>query len=197
MYENKKIIEIKSYLKPECLGNCFKEKPCCNCAIGANRQSAIKWMITMYDALGLTCETLIYSIWIYDYYMSKNIKSTDLNMNLLVVCTCLFIGSKLGEPFGRMIYANQLKESTDHAYPVSAFVNMERKILKSLNYNVSFMTPIHYIHNKIKDTKEVMFAIELLIGLYKVGQIKTMCAKEVAKKTMNALAICRLGYSKK
>lgn len=96
------------------------------------RAILVDWIVEIHDKFHLKSQTLYHTIWLIDTYLSiKYIKRSDFQ---LLGLGCLYISCKFYE-----IYYPQLKEcveATDGAYSKEDLLNIEKDILKTINYNL-------------------------------------------------------------
>ena len=104
------------------------------------RAILIDWLIDVHMRFNFKEETLFITIYIIDCYLTLK-KIERCNLQLLGV-TALFIACKQNE-----IIFRRLKEYayiTDNAYTESDIINMENIILKTLNFNILFPSPLSF-----------------------------------------------------
>jgi hypothetical protein len=96
------------------------------------RAILVDWIIEIHCHYNFITKTLFQCIFIIDAYLSKNI--VDRNTLQLVGVTSLLISCKENE----IIYPslNKFIQLTDNAYTVEELKNMEKKIIKSLNFDI-------------------------------------------------------------
>jgi hypothetical protein len=96
------------------------------------RAILVDWIIEIHCHYNFITKTLFQCIFIIDAYLSKNI--VDRNTLQLVGVTSLLISCKENE----IIYPsiNKFIQITDNAYTVEELKIMEKKIIKSLNFDI-------------------------------------------------------------
>lgn len=139
----------------------------------------IDWIIEMHSKFCLTNRTLFLSIKIMDYYLSSY-EITRYNFQLLGLAS-LFIACKFEETFVPQV--NNLVFMTAEAYTEKDLIKMELNLLKKLNYDLDFTTPLDWlniIRYKLKFNDELVKKITFLIeiSLLDIEVIK-FSAKEI------------------
>ena len=121
------------------------------------RAILIDWLIDVHLKYKLLPQTLYITIHLIDRYLSKN--NTNRAKLQLVGITAMFIACKYEE-----IYPPYLKDFvyiTDGAYVKSEVLNMEYKMLKCLDFNITFPThwSIFEIYRKKLELDEKAFKL--------------------------------------
>ena len=121
------------------------------------RAILIDWLIDVHLKYKLVPQTMYIAVNLIDRYLSKN--DTNRNKLQLVGVTAMFIACKYEE-----IYPPELKDFvyiTDGAYVKSDVLHMEYKMLKSLDFNVTFPTQwsIFEIYKKKLNLNEKTFKL--------------------------------------
>ena len=101
------------------------------------RAILIDWLIEVHYRFRLKSETLFQTVWIIDTYLSL-VQISRAKLQLLGIAS-LLISCKSNE-----IYYPQLKEFTDitdGAYVKTDLIEMEKKVLKILDFNIIAPTP--------------------------------------------------------
>ena len=139
------------------------------------RAILIDWLIDVHLKYKLVPQTLYIAVNLIDRYLSKN--ETDRTKLQLVGVTAMFIACKYEE-----IYPPELKDFvyiTDDAYVKSDVLYMEYKILKTLNFDITFPTQWSFldIYRKKLDLNEkayklAWFLMELCLIDYKCLKFK-------------------------
>jgi cyclin B len=119
------------------------------------RAILIDWLIDVHLKYKLVPQTMYIAVNLIDRYLEKN-ETTRAKLQLVGV-TAMFIACKYEE-----IYPPELKDFvyiTDGAYVKADVLNMEYKMLKSLDFNVTFPTQwsIFEIYKKKLDLNEKTF----------------------------------------
>ena len=156
------------------------------------RAILIDWLIDVHNKYKLVPQTMYISVNLIDRYLSKN--DTSRPKLQLVGVTSMFIASKYED-----IYPPKLKDLvyvTDHAYVKDDVLIMENKMLKSLNFDITFPTQWSFLELYKKklnlDNKTFFLAWFLMeLGLinykmikYKMSQIASS-AIFISCKTLN------------
>ena len=104
------------------------------------RAILVDWLIDVHLNFNFNKETLFQAIWILDTYLSNEI--IPRNKLQLLGITCLFISCKYNE----ICYpkTNEFIFATDNAYDVKELLNMEKEILKKLEFNILSPTSIQF-----------------------------------------------------
>eukprot|EP01083_Nonionella_stella_P014743 41333_1 len=144
-----------------------------DCNYVENKQTSVSWNMRsvlvdwLYDLqidLRLNEETLFASINYIDLFLSKCVVSRQ-HLQLLGV-TAIMIASKtyevIPQPIAEWIYLSH------DQYTRRQLINLEKKVLKLINWNVFQVTPYNYIHPwaqilEIRKGSREMFVIDLLI----------------------------------
>ena len=139
------------------------------------RAILIDWLIDVHLKYKLVPQTIYIAVNLIDRYLAKN--DTNRAKLQLVGVTAMFIACKYEE-----IYPPELKDFvyiTDGAYVKSDVLNMEYRMLKSLEFNVTFPTQwsIFEIYRKKLDLNEkcfklAWFLMELCLIDYKILKFK-------------------------
>jgi cyclin B len=101
----------------------------------------IDWLIEVHLKFKLLAETLFLTINFIDRYLQKN--QTPRNKLQLIAVSSLLIACKYEE-----IYPPELSSFvyiTDNAYKTEEILDYEQKILESLEYDVTYPTPLRYL----------------------------------------------------
>ena len=104
------------------------------------RAILVDWLIDVHYNFNLNKETLFQAIWILDTYLSYEI--VPRNKLQLVGITCLFISCKYNEICYRR--TNEFIYVTDNTYNIKELLNMEKDILKKLDFNILAPVPIQF-----------------------------------------------------
>ena len=139
------------------------------------RAILIDWLIDVHLKYKLVPQTIYIAVNLIDRYLAKN--DTNRAKLQLVGVTAMFIACKYEE-----IYPPELKDFvyiTDGAYVKADVLNMEYRMLKSLEFNVTFPTQwsIFEIYRKKLDLNEkcfklAWFLMELCLIDYKILKFK-------------------------
>jgi len=124
----------------------------------------IDWLVDVHLRFKLRSETLFLTVNIIDKYLTKATVSRQ-NLQLLGV-TAMFIACKYEE-----IYAPEIKNFayiTDNSYTKDDILNMERQVLKVLDFNVTMTSSYQFLQRFIEylDCEEkVKYMAQYLIEL--------------------------------
>jgi cyclin B len=142
-----------------------------------NRMRAIllDWLIDVHLKYKMVPQTMYISVNLIDRYLSKN-ETTRMKLQCVGVAS-MFIASKYEE-----IYPPELKDFvyiTDRAYVKSEVLEMEYKMLTSLNFDITFPTQWSFFEiftKKLKLVQKVYylawFLMELSLINYKMMKFK-------------------------
>ena len=160
------------------------------------RAVLIDWLIDVHLRYKMVPQTIYISVNLIDRFLSKN-ETTRPKLQLVGV-TSMFIASKYEE-----IYPPDLKDFvyiTDKAYVKSQVLDMESKMLSSLNFDITFPTQWSFlqIFRKKLDLDEktfnyAWFLMELSLINYKMLKYKM---SQIAASAI-FIAISALNYYKK
>ena len=171
------------------------------------RAILIDWLIDVHLKYKMVPQTMYISVNLIDRYLSKN-ETSRVKLQLVGVAS-MFISSKYEE-----IYPPELKDFvyiTDKAYVKSDVLDMEYKMLKSLNFDITFPTQWSFLEiftKKLKIDKKTFnlawFLMELSLINYKMLKFKysliAASAIMIAIKTLNYFDEVEfekiIGYSK-
>jgi cyclin B len=96
------------------------------------RAILVDWLIEMHDKFNFKSQTLYQTIWLIDTYLSlKYIRRSDFQ---LLGLGCMYISCKFNEIFYPIL--KDCIEISDGAYTKEDLLNIEKDILKTINYNV-------------------------------------------------------------
>ncbi|XP_051875737.1 G2/mitotic-specific cyclin-B1-like isoform X1 [Pristis pectinata] len=136
---------------------------------GAMRAILIDWLVQVQVKFKLLPETLYLTVSILDRFLQDSLV-TKKNLQLVGV-TAMFIASKYEEVFPPEI--GDFVIITDDAYTSAQIRQMERRILKKLNFSLGKPLPLHFLRraSKVADVSIEQHALakylmELTIGDY-------------------------------
>ena len=128
--------EIYAYLRQLETTNQIKEDYLRGCIItGQMRSRLIDWMVSVHLQFKLLPETLFMSVNILDRFLEQEGKNTSRDRLQLVGVVAMLIASKIEE-----IYIPTIDEfvySTDNAYNEEEVKDMELKIMRTLDFNLT------------------------------------------------------------
>ncbi|KAJ7136033.1 cyclin-like protein [Mycena epipterygia] len=99
------------------------------------------WLIQLHVRFRLLSETLFLCVNIIDRFLSARVVS--LAKLQLVGVTCMFIAAKFEEVVAPSV--TQFLECADSSYTESEILQAERYVLKTLDWNLSYPNPVHYL----------------------------------------------------
>ncbi|KAF7350463.1 Cyclin N-terminal domain-containing protein [Mycena venus] len=99
------------------------------------------WLIQLHVRFRLLPETLFLCVNIIDRFLSARVVS--LAKLQLVGVTCMFIASKFEEVVAPSVL--QFQEVADSSYTEAEILQAERYVLKTLDWNLSYPSPVHYL----------------------------------------------------
>ena len=101
------------------------------------RAILIDWLVEVHYRFRLKSETLFQTVWIIDTYLSL-IEITRAKLQLLGIAS-LLISCKSNEIY--YPHLNEFTDITDGAYIKNELIDMEKKVLKILDFNIIAPTP--------------------------------------------------------
>jgi G2/mitotic-specific cyclin 2 len=104
------------------------------------------WLVAIHVRFRLLPETLFLAINLIDRFLSSRVVS--LVKLQLVGVTCMFIASKVEETCSPSVSAFLF--CADKSYTKEEILDAERYILKTLEYNMSFPNPVHFLRRVSK-----------------------------------------------
>ncbi|KAJ7627602.1 g2/mitotic-specific cyclin cdc13 [Mycena polygramma] len=104
------------------------------------------WLIQLHFRFRLLPETLFLAVNIIDRFLSARVVS--LAKLQLVGVTCMFIAAKFEEVIAPSV--SQFQEIADSSYTESEILQAERYVLKTLDWNLSYPSPVHYLRRVSK-----------------------------------------------
>jgi len=104
------------------------------------------WVIQVHQRFHLLPETLFLAVNIIDRFLSLRVVS--LAKLQLVGITCLFIASKSEEIVSPSV--GHFLQCADASYTASEILQAERYVLKTIDWNLSFPNPVHYLRRVSK-----------------------------------------------
>ncbi|KAK7042999.1 G2/mitotic-specific cyclin [Paramarasmius palmivorus] len=104
------------------------------------------WLIELQERFRLLPETLFLCLNIIDRFLSARVVS--LARLQLVGVTCMFIAAKVEEIVCPS--AQEFLAQTEASYTLSDVFNAEKYILKTLDYNLNFANPVHFLRRVSK-----------------------------------------------
>ncbi|KIK70143.1 hypothetical protein GYMLUDRAFT_67397 [Collybiopsis luxurians FD-317 M1] len=104
------------------------------------------WLIELQERFRLLPETLFLCMNIIDRFLSARVVS--LARLQLVGVTCMFIAAKVEEIVCPS--AEELLNQTEASYSVADVFGAERYVLKTLNWNLNYTNPVHFLRRVSK-----------------------------------------------
>ena len=99
------------------------------------------WLIQVHVRFRLLPETLFLCVNIIDRFLSARVVS--LAKLQLVGITCMFIAAKFEEVLSPSV--SHFLRCADSSYTESEILQAERYVLKTLDWNLSYPNPVHYL----------------------------------------------------
>ncbi|KAF8189887.1 cyclin-like protein [Mycena galopus ATCC 62051] len=99
------------------------------------------WIIQLHVRFRLLPETLFLCVNIIDRFLSARVVS--LAKLQLVGVTCMFIAAKFEEVIAPSVL--QFQAIADSSYTEAEILQAERYVLKTLDWNLSYPSPVHYL----------------------------------------------------
>lgn len=109
-----------------------------------SKETLFNWIIKIHMIFGFLEETLYLTIYIIEKYQFLSQQDSPHHEELqLLGITSLFIAAKYEEVIiPRTIYYSF---QTDGNYSINDIINFERIILRTVNYDLSFANPLHFL----------------------------------------------------
>ncbi|KAF5362603.1 hypothetical protein D9758_009582 [Tetrapyrgos nigripes] len=104
------------------------------------------WLIELQERFRLLPETLFLCLNLIDRFLSARVVS--LARLQLVGVTCMFIAAKVEEVVCPS--AEELLAQTESSYSVADVFNAEKYVLKTLNWNLNYANPVHFLRRVSK-----------------------------------------------
>ncbi|KAF8899815.1 cyclin-like protein [Gymnopilus junonius] len=104
------------------------------------------WLIQVHVRFRLLPETLFLCVNVIDRFLSARVVS--LAKLQLVGVTCMFIAAKFEEVVAPSV--SHFLMCADSSYTESEILQAERYVLKTLDYNLSYPNPVHYLRRVSK-----------------------------------------------
>ncbi|KAK1223353.1 G2/mitotic-specific cyclin [Marasmius sp. AFHP31] len=104
------------------------------------------WLIELQERFRLLPETLFLCLNIIDRFLSARVVS--LARLQLVGVTCMFIAAKVEEIICPS--AQEFLAQTEASYTLTDVFNAEKYVLKTLDWNVNFANPVHFLRRVSK-----------------------------------------------
>jgi hypothetical protein len=104
------------------------------------------WLVQVHVRFRLLPETLFLCVNIIDRFLSARVVS--LAKLQLVGVTCMFIAAKFEEVIAPSVM--HFLQCADSSYTESEILQAERYVLKTLDWNLSYPNPVHYLRRVSK-----------------------------------------------
>lgn len=101
----------------------------------------LDWLIQVHGRFRLSPETLYLCINIIDRFLSARVVS--LAKLQLVGVTCMFIAAKVEEMIAPTV--SNFVQCADSTYKENEIIQAEKYILKTIDYNVSYPSPLNFL----------------------------------------------------
>ena len=150
-------------------------------SIDGARTSMVNWLSFLCGKLNFSDQTLFRSVSIFDQYISKMTmdEASELDQQYLNLITiaCLSLATKLEEINCNYIsFLNEkvLNSPNSQIFTNKDLTNMEFKILKKLNYNTMYSTPLDFIEIYLEIFANVLGANNTMINPLIISDIKNL-----------------------
>ena len=150
-------------------------------SIDGARTSMVNWLSLLCGKLNFSDQTLFRSVSIFDQYISKMTmdEASELDQQYLNLITiaCLSLATKLEEINCNYIsFLNEkvLNSPNSQIFTNKDLTNMEFKILKTLNYNTMYSTPLDFIEIYLEIFANVLGSNNTMINPLIISDIKNL-----------------------
>ena len=150
-------------------------------SIEGARSSMVNWLLFLCGKLNFSDQTLFRGVSIFDQYISKMTmdEASELDQQYLNLITiaCLSLATKLEEINCNYIsFLNEkvLNSPNSKIFTNKDLTNMEFKILKTLNYNTMYSTPIDFIDIYLEIFSNVLGSNYTMINPLIISDIKNL-----------------------
>jgi len=150
-------------------------------SIDGARTSMVNWLSFLCGKLNFSDQTLFRSVSIFDQYISKMTmdEASELGQQYLNLITiaCLSLATKLEEINCNYIsFLNEkvLNSPNSQIFTNKDLTNMEFKILKRLNYNTMYSTPLDFIEIYLEIFANVLGSNNTMINPLIISDIKNL-----------------------
>lgn len=137
------------------------------------RSILIDWLIDVHLKFKLIQETLYLTVNLIDRYLAKN---SILRSKLqLVGVAAMFIACKYEE-----IYAPELKDFVyvcDHAYTKEEILEMESKILQTVQFNLTQTSPLRFLERQVSGANICEKVSNTAKMILELGLLDTRCLR--------------------
>ena len=141
--------EIYAYLRQLEATNSVKDDYLRGCYITSKMRSLlVDWMVSVHMQFELLPETLFLSVNILDRYLQEEGKNTHRDQLQLVGVVALLVASKIEEIYIPAI--DDFVYSTDNAYTEDDIKEMELKVMKALDFNLTSPIALSFLRRYSK-----------------------------------------------
>ena len=163
-------------------------------SIDGARSNMVDWLSFLCSKLNFSDQTLFRSVSIFDEYISKLTINDSLKINQqylnLITIACLSLASKLEEINCNYIsFLNEkvLNSPNSKIFTNNDLTNMEFQILKTLQYNTMFSTPLDFIEIYLDIFKNVLGSNNSMINNQIISDIKIFSINLVKNNIKNVM----------
>jgi hypothetical protein len=154
----------------------------------------VEWLSFLCSKLNFSDQTLFRSVSIFDEYISKLTISDSSKINQqylnLITIACLSLATKLEEINCNYIsFLNEkvLNSPNSKIFTNNDLTNMEFQILKALQYNTMFTTPLDFIEIYLDIFKNVLGSNNSMINNQIISDIKILSINLMKSNIKNVM----------
>jgi hypothetical protein len=163
-------------------------------SIDGARSNIVDWLSFLCSKLNFSDQTLFRSVSIFDEYISKltindSSKINQQYLNLIAIA-CLSLATKLEEINCNYIsFLNEkvLNSPNSKIFTNNDLINMEFQILKALQYNTMFSTPLDFIEIYLDIFRNVLGSNNSMINNQIISDIKILAINLVKSNIKNVM----------
>ena len=163
-------------------------------SIDGARSNIVDWLSFLCSKLNFSDQTLFRSVSIFDEYISKltindSSKINQQYLNLIAIA-CLSLATKLEEINCNYIsFLNEkvLNSPNSKIFTSNDLINMEFQILKALQYNTMFSTPLDFIEIYLDIFRNVLGSNNSMINNQIISDIKILAFNLVKSNIKNVM----------
>ena len=163
-------------------------------SIDGARSNIVDWLSFLCSKLNFSDQTLFRSMSIFDEYISKltindSSKINQQYLNLIAIA-CLSLATKLEEINCNYIsFLNEkvLDSPNSKIFTSNDLINMEFQILKALQYNTMFSTPLDFIEIYLDIFRNVLGSNNSMINNQIISDIKILAINLVKSNIKNVM----------
>jgi hypothetical protein len=163
-------------------------------SIDGARSNMVDWLSFLCSKLNFSDQTLFRSVSIFDEYISKLTISDSSKINQqylnLITIACLSLATKLEEINCNYIsFLNEkvLNSPNSKIFTNNDLTNMEFQILKALQYNTMFTTPLDFIEIYLDIFKNVLGSNNSIINNQIISDIKILSINLMKSNIKNVM----------